>query len=370
MVEGKWLPEKEAKKLREAALEAEYSAKGYKKIDDVWVPPEEVDDARKGIFYYEGEKVSRLEMQAMQAGMVRHPRTGQLMNAEFQDKADSGYFPIGDGKWGDLKQANKYHSALSRPWMIRSEYATLISTMPLEKLEELKSFADQGHEKVAPLFGGRVLTPGKRPVVIIAKTNSEYLEYGNGLGDGTDATGAFLITDEAEFTMVGQGLVRPAICNNLKDWGKLYLRHAAALAYVNGIAEEAGADLPLWFVHGVGSMTSRFQNDSDAGWLGKQHVAKGGVGNIKSWLSNFELSADIDPPTLGFNLFQAGLLLSYATVGGDQEATNLMVAITDALSGKGKGSASKAITALEKHLAGKKPQIVEHLNKLIEKAPK
>ena len=119
LVEGKWLPEKEAKKLREAALEAEYSAKGYKKIDDVWVPPEEVDDARKGIFYYEGEKVSRLEMQAMQAGMVRHPRTGQLMNAEFQDKADSGYFPIGDGKWGDLKQANKYHSALSRPWMIQ-----------------------------------------------------------------------------------------------------------------------------------------------------------------------------------------------------------------------------------------------------------
>ena len=36
LVGGKWWPAKVAKKKRAKALQAEYSAKGYKKIDDIW----------------------------------------------------------------------------------------------------------------------------------------------------------------------------------------------------------------------------------------------------------------------------------------------------------------------------------------------
>lgn len=369
-IEGKWVTAKKAKKMREAAQLAEYTAKGYKKIDDIWVPPDQVADARKGIFHHEGEKVARFEKVAFQAGKVLHPTTGQFIDAKFLDKANSGYYPLGDGKWGDEKQADKYHSEKSRPWFVRSKYATIASTLPIAKITEFRTNLNQAHEKVTPLFGGRELTPDKRPLVIIAKTQAEYREYGTALGDGTDVAGAFLISDEVEFARRGQGPVRPAICENHKDWGTRYMRHAAALGYVNSIAEEAGADLPLWFVHGVGSMTSRFENNSDAGWFGKQHVAKGGVSSVKSFFKTFSLNGDMESSKIAFNLFQAGLLLSFATQGGNNEVTDAMVAVTEALSGKGKGSASKAITRLEGLLAESQDQIVAHMNKLIAEAPK
>lgn len=369
-VDGKWIPAKEAKKLREAAQMAEYTKKGFKKIDDIWVPPDQIDDARKGIFHHDGKKVARFEKIAFQNGMVMHPTTGQFIKAENLEKAEKGYFPIGNGKWGDQKEADKFHSEFARPWFVRTTYATLASTMPFEKIDALKANADMGHEKVAPLFGGREITPDKRPLIIIAKTNAEYNDYGQSFGDGTDIVGAYLISDEAEFSFRQQGIIRPSVCNNHKTWGPYYLRHAAALGYVNAIAEEAGVDLPLWFVHGVGTFASRFSNDSDAGWFGKQHVAKGGVTSIKSFFKTFALSSDVEQRQIDHNLYQAGLLLSYATQGGNAEVTDAMVRVTETLSGKGKGSATKAITKLEGLLAKNQDGVVAHMNKLIARAPK
>jgi hypothetical protein len=72
---------------------------------------------------------------------------------------------------------------------------------------------------------------------------------------------------------------------------------------------------------------------------------------------------------IAFNLFQSGLLLSYATQGGNREVTDAMVAVTDALSGKGKASVGKAITKLEELLSEQQDAIVTHLKKLIAKAP-
>ena len=369
-IDGKWVSAKQAKKLRADALLAKYKAKGYKLIDEIWVPPDQVKDARKGVFYHDGKQVARFEKVAFQNGKVRHPETGVFIDAKFLDKANDGYYPLRDGKWGDQKEADKYHSERSRPWFVRSTYATVVSTLPIAKINEYRANIDQAREKVAPLFAGRQLTPGKRPLIIIAKTQAEYREFGSALGDGTDVAGAFLISEEAEFSVPGQGIVRPAICENHKDWGTRYQRHAAALGYVNGIAEEAGVDLPLWFVHGVGSLTSRFENNSDAGWFAQQHVAKGGVSSIKSFFKTFALNADLEPPQIAFNLFQAGLLLSFATQGGNTEVTDAMVAVTEALSGKGKASATKAITKLEELLAESQDEVVAHMNKLIAEAPK
>jgi len=364
-VDGAWMPAKQAKKLREKALEAEFSAKGYKKIDGIWVEPDKVADARKGIFWHEGEAVSLNEKVAFQNGNVRHPVTGMFIKAEDLKKAEDGYFPLADGKWGDKAEADKFHSDLRRPWRVRTHYATIISTMPLDKIEDIKRFADQGHETVAPLFQGRKVPPSLRPIIFIAATRNEYSTYGQNFSDGSDVCGAFLMAEEA---MAEDG-PRPAFCINDKDWGTRYVRHAAAIAYVNAVGMEAGTDLPLWFVHGCGSLTSRFENDSDAGWFGKQHMAKGGVGPIKSWLSNYDLSSDLDSKEVDYNLFQAGLMLAYGMRGGDKEATDALLAVTSALSGKGKGSAGKALTAFEKLLDGKKDSIVEYLNKLIAKAP-
>ena len=55
-----------------------------------------------------------------------------------------------------------------------------------KKAAEVKIIADQGQETVMPLFRGRELPPALRPVIVIAKTRAEYVEYGTSLGDGTD----------------------------------------------------------------------------------------------------------------------------------------------------------------------------------------
>lgn len=368
-VDGVWMPAKQAAKLRAKALEAEYSAKGYKKIDDIWVEPEKVKDARKGTFWHEGEKVTRDQKVAYQNGKVRHPVTGQFIKKEDLSKAENGYFPLEGGKWGDKAEADKFHSDLRTPWMVRTSYATLVTTLPIDKVEEIKRFADQGQETVMPLFRGRELPPSLRPVIVIAKTRAEYVELGTSLGDGTDIVGAFLIRDDAEMRLPDQGVVRPAVCNfESKDWGPLLLRHAAAIAYVNAVAAEAGADMPLWFVHGCGTLTSRFENDELAGGFGKQHLAKGGVGPIKSWLSNYDLSPDLSQKEVDYNLYQAGLMLAYGMRGGDQTTTDALMNVTNALSADGKGSASKALTGFEKLLDSKQESIIEYLNKLISKA--
>lgn len=370
LVDGKWWPEKVAKKMRAKAMQAEYSAKGYKKIDDIWIPPAEVANARKGIFMHEGKQVTRDDKEQLQAGKVRHPATGQLIDKSNLEKANSGNFPLRDGKWGDQKEANKYHSEVARPWIIRTPSAQIMSTLPFEKIESLKTHVEQGIEQVMPLCGNRELPPAKRPVIIIAKTQSEYNDFGSNLGDGTDITGAFLITDEAEFSVPGQGQIRPAICYNDKTWGLRYIRHAAAMAYVNAVAEEAGADLPLWLVQGIGTFTSRFGNDSDAGWFGKAHMTKGGLSNIKSFLKGYVLNADLEQTKVDFNLYQAGLMISFATRGGNQEVTDAMLTLTDTLSGKAKGNASKAIAKLESALADAQDDVAKHLQMLISKAPK
>ena len=369
LVEGKWLPAKEAEKARLAAQAAEFAAKGLVEVDGIWVKPDEVEDAKRGVYHHEKELVTRQEKVAFLQGMVRHPETSLLIDAKFLEKAQSGYFPIGDdGRWVDLAEADKYHSELLRPWIVSYEYGHLVSSLPLKTLQELKVQADQGHERVAPLFGGRAPLPAKRPVVIIAKSQGDYQSYGKELGDGTDAGGSFLMRREARFKMPMQGDVRAGICYNEKDFGTRYVRHAAALAYANALAEEQGVQLPLWFLHGVGSLASRFDNDSDAGWFGKQQLARGGVGDLKAFFSSFAISADMEPQQISGNLFTAGLLLSFAMRTKDKNVLAAMTGVTDALAGKTK-DADKAIERLEKQLVGARDAVLAHLQELIAKAP-
>lgn len=367
-VDGKWIPAAEAEAARRKKWAAEYAAKGFVEVDGVWVEPDNVEDAKKGIFHHDGEVVSRAEKGALLEGMLRHPQLGVLYDPKFKDKVDAGYYQVGADKWVDLKEADTFHSDLSRPWAVRAAYATLLSTMPLEKLLEMKLQANMGQEAVTPLFGGREAPPDRRPVIIIARTQSEYTTYGTDLGDGTDVAGAFIIRPEARLQLPYQKEVRAAVCENQKDWGIRNLRHAAALAYAQSIADADGVELPLWFLHGLGSYTSRFDNDSDAGWFGQQHLQKGGVSNIKSFLSGFALDSTLESKDIAFNIFQSGLLLAYATRGGDAAATAAMQQVTDALSGK--GGAKKAIDNLEKVLIKSQDGIEKYLSTLIAKAPK
>lgn len=368
LVEGKWLPAKEAEALRKKAMAAEFAAKGYVEVSGIWVEPDHVEDAKRGIFHHDGELVTKDEKTALLKGMVRHPETGELIDAKHLEQAEKRYFPISATRWVDEKEANQFHSDLKRPWIVRSTHCTLLSTLAIAKIQELRTEADAAVERVKSFFGGAMPSPSRRPVILIAATDAEFRDLGEGLGDGTDSCGAALIQEQATMTLPHLGSVRAAFCHHEKDWGTRYLRHASAIAFANGVALDRGITLPLWFLHGIGSYTSRFHTDSDAAGFGKQHLQKGGVRNLKGFFSGFDISGErMEPLARDANIFQAGLMFAFAAAGGDEAVTAAMKDVTKLLDGTDKGKADKAIGKLEAALIAAEPKIAAYLQDLVTK---
>lgn len=367
LIEGKWMAAKDADAMRKKALAAEYAAKGFVEVGGVWVEKDKAADAKRGVFWHDGQVVSKEELVALQTGKVRHPDTGELIDAKNLEKAQGKYYPVGGDRWVDAKEADTFHSDPKRPWVVRTKHGLFVSTLALAKIEELKGLVDAAVEKVQPLVGSRVVPAAQRPVVLVAATESEYREFGQAFGDGADAAGAFMMREEANMMLPLVGEVRPAICFNQKDWGQRYIRHCAAMAYAHGVAADGGHDLPLWMLYGIGALTSRLDNDADASWFGKQHVQKGGVRNLKSFFSGFAISGDMESKDIDYNVFQAGILLAYCMHGGDAKATEALKGVTDVLSGTAKGSLDKAVAKLQAQLMDDEAKIVAYLQQVIAK---
>lgn len=360
--EGKWLPAKRAAELAAKRREAEFKARGMKRVDGVWVAPEEVEDARKGIFHHQGEVVSKQEKIALLLGKVFHPRTGELIDGKDLAKAEKGLFPIGDGRWVDAGEANRYHSDPGHPWVVRTYYGFLVTTLPLEKHDQLKGLMDGAVDTVKPLFGGRRPHPAHRPSVVVCADAEIYRELGAAIGGPGSAYGAFLAERQADDLPVSG---RVAACVWEQNWGEYYLRHAAGLATANSFFAEVGAGLPEWFARGVGSLAERHFSPGVAQHFGKQHLAKGGVKDLESWLSSFAINPQMSPREIDYNVYQAGLVLAFCMRGGDEEATKALMAVTEALQ-KNARAVEKALARLEKLIPRKEARIRDYLRKVVQ----
>jgi hypothetical protein len=362
--EGKWMPAKQADALRKKAQEAEYREKGLVQVNGIWVEKEHVEDAKRGVFHHEGELVSKDEKRALMAGWVRHPHTGQLIPADQAEKAEKRYFPVAGNRWVDEKEADNWHSDLKRPWAVRSAYCTLVSTLPLATIEKLKNEADRGVERVQPIIGTANLRPTNRTIVIVCASRNELNELGAAVSDEDSSAGVFLAKQPVEMT--GLGDVFPAICENDANWGERNVRHAAAISYARGVAAEADAELPLWFLQGIGGFTSRFQVDSDGGWFGKLQMQRGGLRSLKTFFTNYGFGDGTD---IDSNLYEAGLLIAFAAQAGDTKATAALQDVTKALEERNKAGIDKAMGSLEKCLADSQQAVEAYLQQLIAKSP-
>lgn len=360
--EGKWLPAKRAAQLAAKKREAEYRARGMKRVDGVWVAPDEVEDARKGIFHHDGEVVSKQEKIALLLGKVFHPKTGELIDRDDLQKAEKGLFPLEGGRWGGADEANRYHADPRRPWVVRTYYGFLVTTLPLEKHDELKGLMDGAVDTVKPLFGGRQPHPAHRPAVVVCADAEIYRELGAAIGGPGSAYGAFLAERESEDLPVPG---RIAACVWEPSWGEYYLRHAAGLATANSFFVEVGAALPEWFARGVGSLAERHFSPGVAQHFGKQHLAKGGVKDLGSWLTSFSIGPEMSPRDIDYNVYQAGLVLAFCMRGGDEEATKALMALTEALQQNAR-AVEKALIRLEKLIPKKEAEIRAYFRKVVQ----
>ncbi len=371
-VDGVWMTAKAAQDARAKARAAEYKAKGMVEVDGAWVEKGQVDDAKRGVFHFDGDRVTKDEYELLSTDYVRHPVTGQIIARKDLSKAEAREFPVGDRqspRWVSESDADRFHADPEKPWVYRTHYATILSTAPIKMLEELRTHGDRGYERVKPLLGTIELAPGARPVIFLASTQDEFRQFGSQWGDETSAYGIFLAQEEVLLEMPMHEPVRPIVAMLEKDWAPYYIRHASAVGYLNRVMQAAGTQLPLWFIHGVGSLASRFDNGRDAGWFGQQHAKKGGVRNLQAWFNSFAINGEMESSELDYNIYQAGLVLSFAMEGGDSESTEALQAVTAALqAGKAK-AISKSVQDFQSVISTKEAELKAYLAEVIKKGP-
>jgi len=362
--EGKWISQADYKKQLAARLEAEFKAAGKIKVSGVWVDKAEVADAKKGVFHHDDRLVNKWEKQQLQAGKVRHPRTGRFIDASDLKKAEEGLIPLADGRWVPVKDADKFHSNKSRPWTIRAKYCLMVSTVPLAELEALASGIDVSAKSVLKIFGGEDPPPTRIATIIVAKTTDDYKDIGTRIGHGRGVWGVYIgDPDSNQSGRELQGSESRLVVMNYGPTGsrKYFAHHAAGLAMCCSFLGDDVDDVPAWFTRGVAAYASQHLKPSDAKWYAKAYL-KGGVADLGDWFDDFKISIDISAEAVDSNICQSGLLIAFCLKGGDEQATEALLRVTQAC--KNGGKVDRAVQKLQKVLASRQAKVSAYLDSL------
>ncbi len=358
---GKWVREKDLARLKKVAArreakakEAEMRKKGFVYHDGVWIKKEDLGWAKLGLVR-DGSRWMRVaDKKAKDEGKVMHPRTGEWIEAKDKEKADKGLFPIG-GEWVDLAEANRLHKNPADPWVIRLENVTLITMMPLEKAITAANEAESAAAIARGLIFDPVL-PLPRRVRIYAIDGAEaYREFSAQADEtGFSAYGAFYATR-------AEG--KPIAANyGEKNWGPYYLKHAAGMGVAIVLLEDAELEPTHWLYTAMGSYVERWSNTTAAKHFAPQYLEKGGVRNLKSFFKSFTISSEQAPNELEWNIYQAGILLSYLTKSPDKKTLATWGKVRKAI--RERKGISKAIKAFEKRLVSIQTKLRDHLQQL------
>lgn len=370
--DGTWMLAAKRDLMVRRELEKEMKAKGLTEVQGVWVPESEVEDARRGVFWHEGQIVTASEKLALADGKVRHPITGEFIAAEHLEKANQALYPTGDD-WVEWSEADEYHASWSRPWVWRTEHATIITTVSIQYFEQIKFHVDDAILAAQPFFGGASAHPAHRPTIMVCATVPQYQDVSNAVGDGTSIYGACLAVQTPEVPVSFNG--PPALANwgEQQPWGTYYLRHAAGLAYARAMARGAETQIPAWLITGVGSLVERHSSPDVAKFFGQQHLVSGGIKGLESWglagvsdwIAGFRISPELAQDRLAHNIYQAGLLVSFAMHAGDQDADAAATAFADSFQ-QGGDAVRTAAEQLATVLGSKESELSSYLKNIIE----
>ena len=126
-------------------------------------------------------------------------------------------------------------------------------------------------------------------------------------------------------------------------------------------------DIPIWFHRAAGGYVERLFSQDHAKYFGKQHNDKGGISDdLGKWLDRYEISADLPvrgAGDIGYNVYQAGLILAFCMRGGNEEATAALQEVTKAFATR--KNARAAIEKLQTVLGEQGADLQEYLEIVI-----
>lgn len=307
-VEGRWLHPAEAEELER---EAELAAQGWQSQDGTWVPPDEFDRWKAGLW------------------------------------------KVGD-EWVEKEAANAHHAELDSMWEIAGEHFVARTTCDRDAASWVPWWADRTYSDLVRIFG---VKPARKPRVVCVRSIDQY----NVLAGGDPATGrapaegngwssvhyAFLADAWFDASVTPPRWRGCGACYYdvddpaLKPYGQHAVRHAAGQSFVEALDPSwdhvsrvatgattfssaefwAEKELPLWLRYGACSYVERYFRDPDAeenpwwprDWALDNVRAGGGLLPLEQVL-DFRLDPN-DPETSGRLIQQAGLLVSFVLDG-------------------------------------------------------
>lgn len=239
-VGGRWVTAKEAERERAKAAEAEYRARGWRRLEDgTWVSPEEHALAKKGFQKIEGVWYSKEEAKKVRAGLVFVE--GDWVTAEEMAEQIGKGLRRHEGRWLPIRELDEKHRKWSDPWILRGRSFALSGTVNHSVLRGWLDRLEAMYPHMCAFFGQTALTAERPLWVYISKDIDEYRTFGQqGMPDWaaqhSSDYGAFFSPNVAEGA--GAGITYLHTPEFLERW----VPHAATHAFVNRIADESRLD--------------------------------------------------------------------------------------------------------------------------------
>ncbi len=352
---GRWVKASRLEEEKKRIEEEEYRRKGYVKYEGAWVKKEDLAYAKLGLVRYQGRWVRKSDYALLSKGFVAHPETGVWIKKELLEKAEKGLFPAGD-RWVSKEEAEKYFSSWEHPWVLLSENVRLVTTAPLDKAQGWLNDA----ETQVTIVKSLLLPPGlplpQRVTIFAFPEREDYTGFGANYDDtGFSAYGTFY---------AGRHELKPvAVYMGEKSWSPYYLKHAAGLGVAHMLIQDEKIQPTSWIYTAFGSYLERWGNPVSCQHFGRQYLAKGGIRNLKSFFGSFVISPDQSSQEMDWNIYQAGIFLSYLQRSGDKKLEKYWDKVREAV--RKKKGVAKALRSFERALQRKEKQLKSHLAQLV-----
>lgn len=384
--DGRWFKtEKELAKYKAEKEEREAKEKGLVRFGDEWVPAADVPYLEKGMVRDDdGNWVTREEYEKLKAGWKRQDLV--WIPPDEVENIEKGLWKCGD-RWLPLEDADRYHSAIERWWVIPSPEITLYTTCPRSVAERALSIAGDVWRDLARICG----TGPAGPVDVVLLASAE--QYGrfaagntprgpvesSGLSSVHYAFFADAWYDFEQGRFHGAGVAYWDSSTEAGDrYGPHAFRHAAAQSYleaidpspkaVQAVIESRGRSFdpeafweekrfPEWFRYGAAAYVERYFVDSTVAaggdpywprtWSVQNILNKGGLRPLRQI---FEDRLSVNDAVGSAKLInERGLIVAFVLDGGCKEVidahSELKMAIQKGEKGK---SLARLFANLEK----------------------